>query len=284
MQPSVDVWRLGPYTRRMADAWKPKQYERFRKERAQPFHDLLALVRTPVAPERTARVIDLGCGTGELTGQLHTKLAAARTLGVDGSDAMLARASAVAVPPTLRFERADIAALAGAWAREPKGRFDVVFSNAALHWLPSHEDLIAQITCAIVPKGQLAVQVPANQDHPTHTIAASLAAEPEFRGALSGHTGKTHVLTPEQYAQTLNKLGYAEQHVRLVVYPHLLPSRDEVLEWVKGTLLTDYESRMPEAKFQEFVLRYKKLLFKVLRDERPYFYPFKRILFWGARP
>jgi len=237
-----------------------------------------------VRPVPGGRVVDLGCGTGELTLELHKKLGAAHTLGVDSSESMLAKAASFASPPGLTFERADVATLASAWSREPKPRFDVVFSNAALHWLPSHEQLLSQITCAIAPKGQVAVQVPANDDHPTHTVASSLAAEPEFRGPLAGHTGRSRVLAPEQYSQVLNSLGYVEQHVRLVVYAHLLPSRNDVLEWVKGTLLTDFQSRMPAPLFQEFLARYSKLLFKVLRDERPYFYPFKRILFWASRP
>jgi trans-aconitate 2-methyltransferase len=264
----------------MADAWEPGQYERFKKERSQPFHDLLRLVRPAAKPQR---IIDLGCGTGELTLEMHRKLRAERTLGVDSSEAMLAKTNDLGGPPSLTFERADIATLAGAWAREPKGRFDLVFSNAALHWLPAHEQLLAQITCAIAKKGQLAVQVPANHDHPTHTIAHSLAAEPEFRGPLSGHTGKTHVLAPEEYARILNNLGYVDQHVRLVVYAHTLPSREDVLEWVKGTLLTDYQARMPAPLFEGFLTRYRKLLFKVLPNERPYFYPFKRILFWASK-
>jgi trans-aconitate 2-methyltransferase len=276
----VDAGFAGSYTWNVPDAWKPDQYERFQKERSQPFYDLLALVR----PSKTPRVIDLGCGTGTLTLELHQRLGAARTLGVDGSEAMLARTTPIASPPALTFERADIATLASAWSRDPKGRFDVVFSNAALHWLPSHEQLLSQITSAIAPKGQLAVQVPANHDHPTHTIAATLAAEAEFRGPLAGHSGRTHVLLPEEYAMLLNGLGYTEQHVRLVVYTHVLPARDEVLEWVKGTLLTYYETRLPPPLFKEFLARYKKLLFKVLPDQRPFLYPFKRILFWGARP
>jgi trans-aconitate 2-methyltransferase len=264
----------------MADAWNPAQYERFRAERSQPFHDLLSLVR----PGPALRAIDLGCGTGELTAELHKKLRAARTQGIDSSEAMLARATSLPPLPGLTFERADIAALASAWSREPKDRFNLVFSNAALHWLPSHEQLLSQITCAIGPKGQLAVQMPANDDHPTHTIAATIAAEPEFRDALGGYVQRAGVLAPERYAEILNSLGYAEQHVRLVVYAHRLSSREDVFEWVKGTMLTDYEKRLPGPIFQQFVGRYRKLLLKVLRDERPYFYPFKRILFWAVRP
>jgi trans-aconitate 2-methyltransferase len=264
----------------VSDPWNPEQYERFRKERRQPFDDLLALVR----PAPGLRVVDLGCGTGELTAELHRKLGAERTLGVDSSEAMLARSKPLELPPALTFERADIAALASAWARDPKDRFDLVFSNAALHWLPDHQQLLAQIACAIGPGGQLAVQVPTNDDHPTHTVASSIAGEPEFRSVLAGYARSAQVLRPERYAEVLNALGFVEQHVRLVVYAHRLASREDVFEWVKGTLLTDYEKRLPPPVFQQFLKRYRKLLLKVLRDEHPYFYPFKRILFWAVRP
>jgi trans-aconitate 2-methyltransferase len=264
----------------VGDPWNPQQYERFRTERSQPFYDLMSLVH----PVPDMRVIDLGCGTGELTAELHKRISAKSTQGIDSSESMLAKAATLPRSSGLTFERADIAALASAWSREPKERFDLVFSNAALHWLPSHEQLLSQITCAIAPGGQIAVQVPANDDHPTHTIAATIAAEPEYRDALAGQVRTSRVLPPERYAELLHSLGYADQHVRLVVYAHRLSGREDVFEWVRGTLLTDYEKRLSAPQFQQFVTRYKKLLLKVLRDERPYFFPFKRILFWASRP
>src|SRR5580704_17824178 len=119
---AVDARFAGPYTEIMGDAWRPEQYERFRKERSQPFYDLLGLVLTAA---RAPRVIDLGCGTGELTVELHRRLAAERT------GALPARPAPVASPPALPFERADIGARASGWGRDPEPRFDVVFSNAA---------------------------------------------------------------------------------------------------------------------------------------------------------
>jgi trans-aconitate 2-methyltransferase len=67
------------------------------------------------------------------------------------------------------------------------------------------------------------------------------------------------------------------------VYLHRLAARDEVVEWVRGTLLTDYRSRMPEALFGEFLAAYRRRLLPRLEDGRPYRYPFKRLLFWGRR-
>jgi trans-aconitate 2-methyltransferase len=249
------------------DAWSPDQYERFRSERQQPFFDLLALVR----PAPGMRVVDLGCGTGELTRALHQQLGARETLGLDSSDAMIARSAAQAAPG-LRFARGDIAAFVAARS------VDVVFSNAALHWLPDHDALLARLTGALRPAGQLAVQVPANHDHPSHVVAAELA------GDFGIPPRESPVLLPEAYAAVLDALGYVEQHVRLQVYVHHLDSREDVVEWVKGTLLTDYARRLSPEVFAEFLSRYRERLLPLLADARPYFYPFKRILLWGRRP
>src|SRR2546423_5560447 len=87
----------------MSDRWNPEQYERFRNERSQPFFDLLALVEARPA----MRVVDLGCGTGELTRLLHQTLNASETLGLDSSAAMLAKSQGFAVDGS-RFEQSEI--------------------------------------------------------------------------------------------------------------------------------------------------------------------------------
>ena len=253
--------------------WNPEQYARFRTERSQPFVDLLALVQR--RPDM--RVVDLGCGSGELTHRLHQELRARDTLGIDSSDTMLAAAAAHA-GNGLRFALADLATFT---TEQP---YDLIFSNAALHWVPGHPDLLRRLTQSLAPDGQLAMQVPANHDHPSHLIAHTLAAEEPFRSALHGYvrTAKP-VLAPEEYATLLDQLGYRQQHVRLQVYAHHLPSRAEVVEWVKGTLLTDYQRRLSAEMFAEFLARYRDRLLPQLDDTQPYFYPFKRILCWGRR-
>ncbi len=252
--------------------WSPDQYARFRAERSQPFFDLLALVR-----ERPGmRVVDLGCGTGELTQILHRRLRAPETLGMDSSEAMLARSAGFA-GDGLRFERDDIAHFAAERA------YDLVFSNAALHWVPGHEALFARLAAALGDHGQLAVQVPANQNHPTHTVAFELAGEEPFRTALGGSISRQAILAPEAYATLLARLGFREQHVRLQVYLHKLASRDEVVEWVKGSLLTDYRQRLAAELYDRFLARYRDRLLALLEDTRPYFFSFKRILLWAGR-
>ena len=92
------------------------------------------------------------------------------------------------------------------------------------------------------------------------------------------------MLSPEAYAALLHGLGFATQHVRLQVYAHILPARDDVIEWVKGTLLTDYERRLPAELWPRFLERYRERLLPAARRRRsPYFYPFKRLLLWARR-
>jgi trans-aconitate 2-methyltransferase len=253
------------------DTWDPEQYQRFAAERAAPFHDLLSLVQ----PVPGGRVVDLGCGSGELTATLHQRLKAAETLGLDSSPAMLERATPHA-GGGLRFQLGDIATF-------DQGGWDVVFSNAALQWLPDQAGLLDRLVALLNRSGQLAVQMPANHDHPTHVVAAELAGAQPFRAALDGYRRISPVQAPEWYADLLDRLGLTEQHVRLQVYLHRLAARDEVVEWVRGTLLTDYQARMPPALFEEFLAAYRQRLLPLLEDTRPYRYPFKRLLLWGRR-
>src|SRR5919107_5986581 len=252
--------------------WNPEQYGRFRDERARPFFDLLDLVQ----PRPGMRVVDLGCGTGELTREMHRRLAARETIGIDNSPAMLARSTAFA-GDGLRFEQGDI----GAFTSE--GGYDLVFSNAALHWIPDHESLLLRLVATLTESGQLAVQVPANDDHASHVTAVEVAREAPFGEALGGHVRQSPVLAPEVYAMLLHRLGFTEQHVRLQVYAHELESREAVVEWVRGSVLTDYERRLPAELWPRFLERYRERLLPQLEDARPFFYPFKRVLFWGSR-
>jgi trans-aconitate 2-methyltransferase len=259
-----------------ADAWNPNQYTRFKAERSQPFFDLIGLVRARPG----IRVVDLGCGTGELTGEAHRRFAAAETLGVDASPAMLEQSKQFEAPG-LTFLQSDIRDFAADPANQ--GRFDVVLSNAALQWVPEQAAVIERLTRLLAPGGQIAIQVPSNQDHPSHVVVREVATEPTFAEPLGGHVRQFSNLTPEGYAALLDRLGYPEQHVRLQVYVHHLPRRDDVVEWLRGSMLTDYQRRLPADVFERFLARYRDALLPRLEDTSPFFYPFKRLLVWGSR-
>ncbi|MEO8874278.1 MAG: methyltransferase domain-containing protein, partial [Polyangiaceae bacterium] len=230
--------------------WDPKQYELFRNERSRPFFDLLE----GVTVEKPALAVDLGCGTGELTRIFHEKLGAHETLGIDSSAEMLAKAPADVAG--LNFEQGDISDFS------PKKKPNLIFSNAALQWVDAHESLFTKLAAALAPGGQLAVQMPANHDHVSHAVANETARLSQFAKALDGYVREVPVLTPEKYAALLEKLGLENQRVRIEVYGHRLESRASLIEWVKGTYLTDYSKRMSAAAYQEFIAEYTRLLFE----------------------
>jgi trans-aconitate 2-methyltransferase len=219
-----------------ASIWNPRQYEKFRDERSAPFFDLMAMVQ----PLPGGRVVDLGCGTGELTRSLHEHTGATETTGIDSSETMLAKGAAFA-GAGLRFERGDVSR----WG--PEGSFDLVFSNAALQWVDDHERLFPRLMSAVAPAGQIAVQMPANNDHPSHVTAHWVAAQEPFRTYLGGYVRSWPVMPPEWYAELLDREGFAEQSVRLQVYGHHLGSREDVVEGKNAS--TDYEKRMTAEQY-----------------------------------
>jgi trans-aconitate 2-methyltransferase len=252
------------------DGWDPNQYNRFAQQREQPFWDLVHLVHEVANP----RVVDLGCGDGRLTSLLGAQLNASSVLGIDSSLAMIQAAAAHANEST-QFVLADI----GTW-QEPNS-YDVVFANASLQWVPDHPSVLARWADSLRDGGQLAVQVPANADHPSHMVAASVGAE--MLSDPPPDAVAENVLAPERYATILDELGFDEQHVRLQVYAHRLASTSEVVEWVKGTTLTRFKQPLGDDGFEQFVARYRVRLLEELGDQAPYLYPFKRILMWARR-
>ncbi|MCC5950667.1 MAG: methyltransferase domain-containing protein [Acidimicrobiia bacterium] len=253
------------------DTWDPDLYARFWEERRQPFVDLLALV-DPVPGGRTA---DLGCGNGRLTLELHGHVGAATTIGVDSSAAMLAEADTEAVDG-LQFVEGDLAT----W--EPDAPLDVVLANASLQWVPNHPALFARLHAMLVPGGQLAVQVPANFSHPSHIVADEVGQQ----FGLPPVARFESVLTAEGYAALLDDLAFTDLTVRLQVYVHHLPSTRSVIEWVKGTLLTEHRRQLGSERFEQFLATYTEALLDTLGDpagDRPYTHLFNRILLHGRR-
>jgi trans-aconitate 2-methyltransferase len=258
------------------DAWDPAQYHKFARERAQAFWDLAGLIHAhPIAC-----AVDLGCGSGELTAQLRRRFVIGELLGIDTSPAMLTEAQTHA-EPGLGFELGDLAS----WTSQ--GDMDLVFANASLQWVPDHPGVLARWWAGLAPGGQLAVQMPSNADHPSHTIASAMAASEPFLSALGGAPPPdqvaANVLAPEQYAIILDHLGASEQHVRLQVYGHVLASSADVVEWTRGTTLTRIFAALPAELHEPFLAEYRTRVLQAIGDRSPYFYPFKRILFWASR-
>ena len=259
----------------MTDAWDPATYRRFADERRQPFTDLLALIT-----DRPIGVaVDLGCGPGELTRAASDELGCRSMVGIDNSPAMLAKTGEHA-GGAVSFEEGDI----GEWTSS--GDHDLVLANASLQWVPDHPAVLRRWIAALRPGGQIAVQVPANANMPSHRIADEVARSAPFLHHFGAEGPPAdpvaeHVLAPEEYASLLYELGCVAQHVRLQIQPHVLPSSRSVVEWVRGTTLTRFESRLEPAVYASFLDAYEQRLIETIGDHEPHFFPFRRILMWG---
>lgn len=250
--------------------WDPTCYKKFERERAAPFEDLTALI------ERRSglRVVDLGCGSGELTARLAELLPDSRVLGVDSSPEMLAAAEPLA-HDRLRFAQGDLASVVG--------RFDLIFSNAAIHWVEDHDKLLPRLYSLLDPGGQIVVQIPSNHDHFTHRYIAELALEPLFREALAGWTRTSPVIPIERYAQIFHDLGANDIVVFQKIYPHVLADADALGDWTSGTTLVPYMERLPAELRERFMERYRAGLRRMF-TQAPVFYAFKRTLFSAKKP
>ena len=249
--------------------WNPTLYHKFQAERFAPFDDLLGLINKRVG----LSVIDLGCGTGELTRRLADHLPGSDVLGIDSSDEMLVSALNLA-GRGLAFEKRAIEDVSGKW--------DLVFSNAAIQWVDNHQRLIPHLFDLVAEGGQLVVQLPSNHHHPSHEIMREIATEAPFRSALSGYRRISPVLSIAQYAELLTHSGGVDLVVFEKVYPHILASSDEVVSWMSGTALIPYFERLASGLQGEFLNTYRVRL-KALWPDEPVFYGFQRILFSAVR-
>jgi len=254
----------------LADPWDPDLYDRFREERMEPLYDLLALIR----PQAEMSVLDLGCGTGELTLRLVNHFAQGKAVGIDSSQAMLERAPRDA-RVSFRHERIE--------DQRSFEAYDLVFSNAALQWVPDNAAVLGRIIDGMRDGAQIAVQVPRNEEHVSHRVAAEVAQTEPFRTWLGGFVRKSHVLTAEAYASVLYTHGCTRPVVMERVYIHPLPHAADVVDWVQGTLLTPYLNRLEAAQQQELIEFYRARLLEALGNESPYVYGFRRLLFWGRK-
>ena len=250
--------------------WNPDLYHKFQSERFAPFDDLLRLVNV----HEGMRVVDLGCGTGELTRRLADFLPRSEVVGMDSSAEMLKRAESLA-RPGLKFESSAIEDVTGEW--------DLVFSHAAIQWVDDHLQLVPRLLSLVAPGGQLAVQLPSNHSHATHTIIIEIASEEPFRSVLDGWTRRPPVLAIGQYAGLLYEHGGRDLVVFEKIYPHVLENADALAEWTSGTALVPYFERLPVELKELFLQKYRTRL-KERWPASPVFYPFQRILFSATRP
>lgn len=253
--------------------WNPALYARFADERARPIVDLLA--RVPLDAPKT--VVDLGCGAGASTAPLLDRFPQASVLGLDTSSAMLAKARDAV--PGARFVEAD----AATW--EPDAPVDLIFSNAALQWLPDHAALLPRLMSRLAPGGVLAVQMPDNLDEPSHASMRKIAAEPPFAEILrEAAAARAPLLSFEATYDALAPLAETIEIWR-TTYVHPLAGPGKIVEMLSSTGLRPFLDPLDEPARETFLARHLAALtvaYPPTRDGRVLF-RFPRRFFVAVR-
>jgi trans-aconitate 2-methyltransferase len=244
--------------------WDPGLYEKYAAPRLRPGLDLMARIRVP----EPRQITDLGCGPGRLTARLAERWPAARITGIDSSPDMLAKAREDY--PEHSWAEDDIAS----WS--PDEPPDLIFSNAALHWLGDHARLLPRLLSALAPGGVLAVQMPRNFDAPSHTLISDVIRQRQWSRPLPP-PGQP-VAPPAAYYDILAPHA-ASLEIWESTYLQVLEGEDPVLEFVRATALRPVIEALAGAELDSFIADYRGRLRAAYprRADGITLFPFRRL-------
>lgn len=255
----------------MAD-WNSVQYLKFKAQRTQPASDLAA--RIDINP---LEIIDIGCGPGNSTRVVKDRFPNARAIGADSSENMLETARRD--NPDCEFIQLD----AGGDLSEFSGKFDLVFSNACIQWIPNHSALLPNLFSMLKSGGELAVQVPVNFDEPIHQIIGRVSASGKWREKFT-NPRIFHTLTEGEYFDILSDLT-SDFEMWKTIYFHRMPSYDSIIEWYKSTGLKPYLDVVSDAEKEDFTNDVKQEVEKAYPTQKngEIIFRFPRLFFIAKR-
>lgn len=220
--------------------WNPAQYEKFIEDRTQPAIDLAGRLKA-LSPKS---ILDLGCGSGNSTKVLKHAFPTARITGADNSEEMLSKARER--HPDIEFINAD----ASGDLHEIAEKYDIVFSNACIQWLPDHRNLLPRLMTLLKSNGTLAVQIPMQREHPVHIILNELVRTEKWKHRIAPR--QYNILTTAEYFDVLSDIS-DDFALWETTYCHRMPNYDSIIEWYKGTGLKPYLEQLSTADGNEFM-------------------------------
>ncbi len=246
--------------------WDPAQYFKFADHRLRPAVDLVNRINA----ESPSIIYDLGAGAGNVTELLAKRWPAARVVGVDSSEEMLRQAAQRA--SNIEWEVGDI----GTW--RPEEPAELIFSNAALHWITGHENLFTGIMSSLAPGGVLAVQMPCNFGALSHTSISVAAEAGPWRDKIIPLLRPAPVEPPPFYIELLSPFADTLD-VWETEYMQVLNGENPVKEWTKGTWLRPLLDALEEPERSEFESVYADLVADAYPKQRDgtTVFPFKRL-------
>ena len=248
--------------------WSSEQYLKFKKQRTQPAVDLAKRI----ADKNPRAVLDIGCGPGNSTSVLKKAFPEARVVGIDSSPEMIEKAKASCAD--IEFRLCDITA-----DLENLEKYDVIFSNACLQWVPGHRTLIPALLGKLNNGGVLAVQIPMNYKEPLFVVENEVLSEP--RWGFAGKEIRTiATLPPEEYFNILASCAN-DFDIWETVYYHRMPSVEAMVEWIKGTNLRPYLNALDaeNAKKLEAEITDRAAKVYTKQENGEYIFKFRRFFF-----
>lgn len=245
--------------------WDPEVYNKFKDNRYEPFYDLISHVLS----KPSMNMIDLGCGTGELTKVLADRFPGSKVLGVDSSAEMLAEAPAQEnisfVQRTIeeQLQRTEV--------------WDAIIANASLQWVNDHHSLFPAMMMKLSPGGQLAVQMPSQKENLLNQILHQLVHEEPYYATLKDAIRYSPVLSLDEYTQMFFHAGAKEVLVYQKVYPIIAPSTETLYDFISGSALVPYMEKLQEPMRSDFVKAFKSRIASHFTSS-PMVYAFKRII------
>ena len=207
--------------------WNPAQYLKFSAERIRPAVDLVSQIHLD-APQR---IVDIGCGSGNSTQILRNRWPDSSILGIDHSLEMIE--TAIRSFPEQSWLHEDIAL----W--KPEVSCDLVFSNAALQWLPDHRTLVRRLFAHVAPEGALAFQIPSAVFPRIRTLIHEISHDDRWYARMAPARASLTMESPGFYYDTLIDLA-SRVDIWETEYHHVLPSKLAIVEWISSTGLRPF--------------------------------------------
>lgn len=254
--------------------WDPNQYLKFKRERTQASIDLVNKIHISYTP---VHIADIGCGPGTSGQILLQRWPGSKLIGVDKSPAMIEKAKSDY--PEQEWILAD------ALQFNPGTAFDIIFSNAAIQWIPHHEILFEQLNTMLSDRGVIAVQLPEIHESSFGAIIDSVSRKKRWKKKTADCS---ELFTWHDYSYYYDLLADKMESIGMweTTYIHVMPSHQAIIEWAKSTRMKPYLDRLGDENdkksFEKEILDEVKRHYPIRKNGHVLF-PFKRLFFIGYK-
>lgn len=196
------------------------------------------------------KVLDLGCGDGKVTSEIATHLETGCILGIDSSVDMIKLARKTypqTEHPNLKFKLKDIQDL------NYSSEFDLVFSNAALHWIKGHADILKSIQRSLKPEGRILIQMGGKGNgKEILDIGDEMTLSPEWNAYFHDFSFPYGFYDVETYKKWLEEAGLKALRVELISKVMDQKGVDGLKAWMR-TVWLPYTQRIPGDLQEKFI-------------------------------